>query len=230
MEINKIYNIDCFEGFKLLDDNSVDYVFTSPPYNMGVNTKYKNTKYDSYDDNIKDYGKFLSNVIDECYRVSKYCTFFNIQPLSTNRIDVYDLIGKYKDKIQNIIVWCKTNPPPSYGNNITNSYEFILIIGDNPVHANNVYTKNIITTSVNKGDKSIEHFAIMNIDVVDSVLNDYCFRGCTILDPFMGSGTTGVSCRKNHMNYIGFDISENYCMFAENRIKNTKRNKMFITK
>lgn len=34
LEVNNIYNMDCLEGLKLLSDNSVDLVVTSPPYNM----------------------------------------------------------------------------------------------------------------------------------------------------------------------------------------------------
>lgn len=33
LEVNKIYNMDCLEGMKMMEDNSVDITFTSPPYN-----------------------------------------------------------------------------------------------------------------------------------------------------------------------------------------------------
>ena len=36
LELNKIYNMDCVDGLKLIDDNSVDLIVTSPPYNIGI--------------------------------------------------------------------------------------------------------------------------------------------------------------------------------------------------
>lgn len=45
-------------------------------------------------------------------------------------------------------------------------------------------------------------------------------EGDTVLDPFMGSGTTAAACIKNNRNYIGFEISAEYCEIAEQRISN----------
>ena len=48
----------------------------------------------------------------------------------------------------------------------------------------------------------------------------YCQDGWTVYDPFMGSGTTAVSCIKRDLNYIGSEISEQQCKYAEDRINN----------
>ena len=63
IDVNKIYNIDCLEGLKEIDDKSVDLIFTDPPYNI----KYKNEKWDSRD----DYLEFMEKVFLECERVLK---------------------------------------------------------------------------------------------------------------------------------------------------------------
>ena len=44
-----------------------------------------------------------------------------------------------------------------------------------------------------------------------------------MLDPFMGSGTTAVACVETGRNYIGFEISEEYCNMANNRIRDIPR-------
>jgi len=44
LELNKIYNMDCLEGLKQLEDNSVDCVITDPPYNIDLNPQRKLTK------------------------------------------------------------------------------------------------------------------------------------------------------------------------------------------
>ena len=47
-------------------------------------------------------------------------------------------------------------------------------------------------------------------------------EGETVLDPFMGSGTTAISCIDTNRNYIGFEISEEYCGISNDRIKKHK--------
>lgn len=150
MNINKIYHIDCFDGFKELKDNSVNHVFTSPPYN-----RKRNDKYMYHNDVIDDYYDFLCKVIDNCLRVSKEYVFLNIMKNYYNKQDVFKLIGQYSNKIIEIIIWEKTNPLPASGNSITNAYEFFIIFGDKSLKSNTTYTKNIISTSVNS---KIRHY------------------------------------------------------------------------
>lgn len=62
MKINKIYKIDVLEGLKQLEDNSIDCIITSPPYNKnGLNSyKHRKIKYDAYGDNMnEDYFKIV---------------------------------------------------------------------------------------------------------------------------------------------------------------------------
>ena len=212
MEINKIYNGNCFELFQQIQDNEVDYVFTSPPYN-----RKRNDKYTFYNDQLTDYYGFLLNLTEESRRVAKKYVFLNIQTNYYNMADVYALIGTYRDKIRQIIIWEKSNPMPANGYNITNSYEFFIVIGDNPLKSNFTYTKNIITTSVNSKMPK-EHKAVMHPDVADWFIKMFTQEGETILDPCNGIGTTSITCIKNNRNFIGIEISKEYCEIAEKKI------------
>jgi DNA modification methylase len=212
MEINKIYNIDCFEGFKQMQDKSVNHTFTSPPYN-----RKRNDKYEHYDDNIEDYFNWLCNVIDECLRVSKEYVFFNIMKNYYNKQDVFKLIGKYSEKIIEIIIWEKTNPLPANGNNITNAYEFFIVFGDSALKSNTTYTKNIISTAVNS-DMTKDHKAIMKQDVAEWFIKNFTKENDLILDCFMGAGTTAITCKFNKRNYIGFELNNKYVELSNKRI------------
>ena len=66
LELNQIYNMDCVEGLKKIDDNSIDLIVTSPPYNVGID-------YDTWQDNMhwKDYLAWCKEWLTECYRVLK---------------------------------------------------------------------------------------------------------------------------------------------------------------
>jgi len=212
MEQNKIYHIDCLDGFKQLENKSVNHVFTSPPYN-----RKRNDKYEHHKDCIDDYFGWLCNVIDECIRVSKGYVFFNIMKNYYNKQDVFKLIGKYSENIVEIIVWEKTNPLPANGNNITNAYEFFLIFGSDALKSNTTYTKNIISTAVNS-DMTTDHKAIMKQDVAEWFIKNFTKENDLILDCFMGAGTTAITCKFNKRNYIGFELNEKYVELSNKRI------------
>lgn len=213
MEVNRIYQKDCILGLKELPDNTVDVVFTSPPYN-----RKRNDKYSHYTDIREDYFQWMVEVITECMRVSKGHVFFNIMKNYYNKVDVFKLIGHFSKEIIDIHVWEKSNPMPASGNSITNAYEFFIIFGKTPLKSNTTYTKNILTTSVNKNiDKS--HKAVMKLEVADHFIQKFTKEGDVILDPFMGLGTTALSAINQNRHYIGFEINEEYISIAEDRIQ-----------
>jgi DNA modification methylase len=214
MELNKIYNGNCFDLFEQLEDKSIDVVFTSPPYN-----RKRNDKYTFYNDTLVDYYSFLMYFIEESRRVAKDKVIVNIQTNYYNQSEVYHIIGTYADMIKQIIIWEKTNPMPASGYNITNAYEMFLVIGDKPLKSNTTYTKNVISTSVNSSMPK-EHKAVMKQEVSDWFIEKFTSEGNVILDPFMGIGTTAISCKKMNRKYIGFEMIKKYCEMAEKRIEN----------
>lgn len=218
MKPNTIYNVDCFIGLEKMDNDSVDHVITSPPYN-----RKRNDKYNNYDDDVDDYYSFLKNSIDESLRVAEKYVFFNIQKNYYNKQDVFKLIGEYSKKIIDIIIWNKSNPMPASGNNITNAYEFILVLSSEMtiLKSNSTYTKNAVTTNVysNNPFKKV-HRAVMNPDVCYWLIDKFTQQGETILDIFSGMGTTALCSKERDRQYIGFEINEEYHKLSLERIKN----------
>lgn len=216
MELNKIHHGNCIDYLPRLNANSVDHVFTSPPYN-----RKRNDKYELYDDVIADYFGFLSFIVEESRRIARGYVFLNIMPSYYNKADVYALIGRYSDDIQQIIIWEKTNPLPRGGSAITNAYEMILVFGDSSLKSNSTYTKNIIRTPVNsKMPKN--HKAVMHPDVADWFIEKFTQENEIILDPFMGTGTTALSCVKYNRNFIGIELVQEYVEYATKRIEEYK--------
>lgn len=208
-----LINDDCFKALEEINDKSIDYVLTSPPYN-----RKRNDKYTDYNDNIDDYFSFLINITDILLQKTKKYVFMNLQANYYNRVDVYKYIGYYADKIQNIIIWEKTNPTPAAGNSITNAYEYIIVLGDFSLKSNTTYTKNHITTNVCKNEYHKVHKAVMNEEISDWIIEKFTQEGELILDPFMGTGTTGASCKKYNRKFIGIEKSEEYYKIATNRL------------
>lgn len=217
MKVNVIYNEDCFVGLEGMGADSVDHVITSPPYN-----RKRNDKYNNYDDDVDDYYEFMKKSIDESLRVSKGYVFFNIQKNYYNKQDVFKLIGEYSEKIIDIIIWNKSNPMPASGNNITNAYEFILVLASDmtSLKSNSTYTKNAVTTNVysNNPFKKV-HRAVMNPDICYWLIDKFTKQGDTILDIFSGTGTTALCSKERNRQYIGFEINKEYWELSNERIK-----------
>ena len=66
--------------------------------------------------------------------------------------------------------------------------------------------------------KKVDHLTVKPGGLMERLLRVFSIEGHTVLDPFMGSGTTGVACVNTHRNFIGFEINEKYFDLAKKRI------------
>ena len=66
------------------------------------------------------------------------------------------------------------------------------------------------------------HPAVFPVRLAADHIVSWSNPGDVVLDPFMGSGTTAVACLNTGRNYIGFEISEEYCEIARKRIAETE--------
>lgn len=222
---------------KEMKDNTVDVSFTSPPYNdtgtsnEDVSTvKYGNNTHKKYlnVETRKDWFEWQCDVIDEMLRVSKKYVLYNIQGIKSNRRNVYKLIGRYADRIHDIVIWYKPNGcPTSTPNKISNKYEFLLIIkcdGVKKVDVNSKFYTNVIVQNINSNKEfSKIHRAVMSKEFCDEVIREFTNIGDIILDPFMGMGTTAVCAKEQNRHYIGFEINETYVTECKKRIESVDR-------
>ncbi len=193
---------------KTFADEQFDTVFTSPPYN-----RKRNDKYEDFTDISDDYFNFLVESINQCLRVCKGNVYYNIQKNFYNRVEIYKLFGHFAEQIIETIVWNKANPTPAGGDAVTNSYEYILVLSNNntALKANNTYTKNHFCTPVySENPYKKQHRAVMHPKAVEYVLRSFCKPNESVLDPFMGTGTTGVVCKQFGMTFTGIELVEKY--------------------
>ena len=225
--LNKIIQGDCLEVMKEMPDKCVDLVVTSPPYNVGKNNMTEN-KYGGGDDMTQvEYYVWTKKIIDELLRVSE-TIFYNIQMLSDNKRTVLSLLGEYKNYIKDIIVWNKNQVAPAIEPGVMNSkFEFIIIFSnDRPekrkfTKANFRGTFNNVMSGKNASDNkfSNEHKATFPIYLPRIIIENFSDEDSIILDPFFGLGTTAIACQETHRNFIGIEISPEYCKIAEERLR-----------
>lgn len=231
MEINKIYNEDCLETMSKMQNLFIDNVITSPPYNVGYNNMFGKdvSKYQKYDDKqTKEfYEKWLFNVIDELLRVTKNHIFFNIQMLGNNKNTVLKLMGKYEDKIKDIIIWNKKVAPPHIEEGVMNSkFEFIIILSNQKPDKKKFYDGNfkgnfnnvIEGMNASQNEYSKIHSATFPLYLPRTILTKFGKQGDLIYDPFMGTGTTAIASIIEKRKYIGSEIDSEYFDLANKRI------------
>ena len=80
------------------------------------------------------------------------------------------------------------------------------------------YTKSVWNMNTESA-KKIGHPAPFPVELPYRLIQLFSYQNDIILDPFMGSGTTAIATITSERNYIGFEISEDYCKLAEDRIE-----------
>lgn len=220
---------DCLEEMRKMPTGSVNMVFTSPPYNDSGKTerdKKTNRHFKYLECEYKEnYDKWLIECIDEMLRVAKRQVMINIQPILSNKADVYKIIGHYADIIDNILIWYKPNAQPQhYPHRIANFYEMVIILKgkefDKLYINSNGYT-NVIVKNINSNHNySNIHRAIMSEDFSDEIIREFTLDNDIVLDPFNGLGTTGISCIKYRRKYIGIELNQKYYDISNERLHN----------
>jgi site-specific DNA-methyltransferase (adenine-specific) len=240
IKVGEIYNENCIDTMSRMPDKFIDLVITSPPYNMRTrirNGKYTtreksehfSKKYEHFDDalSIEDFYKFHSKVINELLRVSKIVCY-NFQIVTGSKEAFFKIIGDFNIHIKDIIVWDKGNGQPAMHNQVLNScYELVLILeGDNKcgrVIQNASFKRGEMNNilRIGRGVKITDiHSAVFPEKLPIELIKSFSNENDLIYDPFMGSGTTALASIKLNRNYIGSEISKEYCDVAEKRINN----------
>ena len=198
MKTNHIYQGDCLEIMKTFEDNSVDLVLTDPPY--GVNLDY-----DVYSDTEEAWFDLMDKFIPEARRISSMVIFPSCQ---INRLDWF-----YKNhKPDWLICWYKGSVGHAAYVGF-NDWEPHVVYGKNNTHMHDYFR----TQTQKMGD--FGHPCPKNVEWAKWVISRATEEGQTILDPFLGSGTTAVACKQFNRNYIGIELSEKYCEIARQRLR-----------
>ena len=229
METDIIYNIDCLEGLKKLEDNSIDLIVTSPPYNKGYwsvnrtphpyddfHTKVRRIDYGVFDDKMEpeEYEKWQRAFLDECIRVIKPTgsIFYNHTDIHRDCL-TYHPQYVYDYPLKQIIIWDKGSTPRLDKTYFFPVTEWLFWIKKTPEsrpyfnRRNALFNKNVWRINP---DRNNSHPAPFPIEIPEN-----CILSCTkendiVLDPFMGSGTTAKAAKKHERRYIGFELNPDY--------------------
>ena len=217
---------DCLELMKDIPDKSIDLVVIDPPYELetqrgGVFFRNSNEKRRKYQDEIESMMTGISEQLLDilCNKMKKVNMY-----IFCSRTQMLTLLN-YANKNNfswNLLTWHKTNPIPTCNNKYLNDTEYIVFMREKGVQVFGSYhtKKSYFITSVNKKEKQLyRHPTIKPLDIIENLIINSSQENDTILDCFMGSGTTGVACKNLNRNFIGIELDEKYFNIAKERIE-----------
>jgi len=222
-----LHNCDCYEFLKSLPDNSIDLIVTDPPYEKKSNGYYRgggafgttNRTYHSNLDNKNLLNGVNTSILDEMMRVMKHVNIY----IWCNKDQIRQYINYFQDYNVELLSWHKTNPVPTCNNKYLSDTEYLLFFRENGVKIYGEYKtkRKWYVTPTNKEDKKkYNHPTIKPLDIIENLIINSSQVGGVVLDPYMGSGTTGVACNKLGRAFIGCEIDKEYFDIAKNRIEN----------
>ena len=210
----------------LLDGNKADISFTSPPYNAGQTpTETKSNKKSKYRNDLDnkskdDYLSLLSNFTAIALNYSEY-VFVNIQSLSGNKIALIEYLGYLKDNYADTIIWDKQTSQPAMASNVLNSqFEYVHCFSNKSNRSLGVKEfrgtlSNVISISKQCKNKVKNHNATFPVEFALFFVSN--FSNNSVLDQFLGSGTTLIACEKTNRVCYGMELDEHYCDVIINR-------------
>jgi len=230
----QLFNGDCLKVMQDIPDNSVDLIITSPPYEDISGAGYKANKKDILF--LKLYSEFLDKVFTHYERILKDGgqLFFNIKSKTANKTLRTPHWLEFTDAFQKLdfksyIIWKYAGSFDSTRSRFHLDYEIIyhLSKGDN-IYLNTDCGIDDPLTSVWYVPHYIPakerlHPTQMPIALAERILTIASKKGDTVLDNFMGSGTTGVACKKFDLNFIGIELDRDNFDISENRIQEASK-------
>lgn len=239
-----LYLSDTFEALKKMLPAKIDMIFADPPYflsNDGISCsagKAVSVNKGDWDKigGVEEKHEFNRRWIGMCHRVLKQNGTIWISGTLHNIYSVGLALEQEGFKIINNITWQKTNPPPNLACRcFTHSTETVLWAQKNDKKSRHFFNYELMR-KINGGKQmkdvwqgaltpAVEkifgkHPTQKPVYLIERILLASTQESNVILDPFCGSSTTGVACKRLKRNYIGIDNNLEYIKLSIERLKN----------
>ena len=244
-EYTKLILGDSFKELKKVESNSIDFIFADPPYFLSGNgitcsggkmTSVNKGKWDE-EINLQEKLKFNDKCLKECFRILKDNGTIAISGTFHNIYTIGVSLEKNKFDIINNITWQKNNPPPNIScRALTHSTETVLWAKKKGTKHQFNYDlmkeinggkqmKDVWTFPLTKPSekKCGKHPTQKPLALLERLILLSTNEDALVLDPFSGSGTTGVACKKLNRRYIGIEKEKEYMDLSIARIKETTK-------
>lgn len=233
----KLYNNDCISAMQNLEESSIDLIVTDPPYNLGNFMKSRDTNLNKMRDNFfgtagwdnmdfDEWTESMDHFFESAGRVMKKGGSMIVFMAIIKVESIISLAEKHGFYYKTTGIWHKTNPMPRNMNlHFVNSTEawiyFTYKTRTGTFNNNGAVLHDYVETSVtSNGERKYGKHPTQKPEslmrfFVDVLSNEHDW----VLDPFLGSGTTGVVAKQSNRNFIGIELDMEYYEMASQRIK-----------
>lgn len=204
---------------------SIDLCFTSPPYGLGESMKLSGNKsmaangspYIGNADSADNWGQLMRDWCAVVFLVVN-TAIVNVQPLANNKRELFQWAADNKDSLIDVIVWDKLHAAPQMAKGVVNSqYELLFLYGDPgasraiPFSTFQGNISSVYCAPPQKHNESADiHGATMPMHLPEWIFGKLCPLAQTIIDPFLGSGTTLIAAEKTGRTCYGTEIAPQY--------------------
>jgi site-specific DNA-methyltransferase (adenine-specific) len=217
-----LYNGDCLNVMDDLINQgiTVDAIITDPPYGMNYKSNRRKDKYNKIEndaalDFLDEYLKKCNALLKDNTHIYCFCSWHNI--------DEFKRSFERYFKLKNIIVWEKNvHGTGDLKGSYAPKHEFILFGHKGRRLRNGKRLPDII--QANKTGNKL-HPTQKPVDLLQVFVEQSTDKGQTVLDGFMGSGSTGVACVNTGRYFIGVELDESYFKIASNRLEQVTSDK-----
>ncbi|WP_273713130.1 DNA-methyltransferase [Leuconostoc mesenteroides] len=234
----KLINGNNLDVLSEIPDNSIDLILTDPPYEhvMG-GMKSKRYNVGSWDENSymnlkmsqfkhDDIFIFLDSYIPKMKKVNMFIFCSKLQ-----LAHYFDYLNNHKKLKFDLLIWDKSSKDGKYSMKsskfFTQDIEYVVRIYESGISLNKIIddttgkTKSSLYMKRQSFLKPIKipHDSPKPVKLLEQYINLTTDEHAVILDPFMGSCSTGVACVNTNRNFIGIELDETYFKIAENRIR-----------
>ena len=249
MELNKIYNEDCIEGMKKIEDKSVDMILCDLPY--GITACKWDTiiplepLWEQYERAIKDNGAivltasqpFTSKLVMSNPKIFRYDITWDKVAVSNPFLANKRPLRSHED----ILIFYKKQPTynkqmrvgTKRKRGVSKSKWTTGTLGNSSLpnsgdDTSNLKNPNTVLTISNANKINRLHPTQKPVTLFEYLIKTYTNEGETVLDNCMGSGTTAIAAINTNRNYLGFELDEKYFELANDRIeKHNKQMELF---
>lgn len=229
----ELHNADAYQKINELIDSGikVDHIITDPPYNISQDNNFHTMKnprrgvdFGNWDRGAFDLYSWIpqyTKLLNANGSMIIFCSYrFISHIIEVLESDMTNMV------VKDVLVWQKTNPMPR---NINRRYvqdmEFAIWsvkkkskwVFNKP--DNQPYLRACFKYPLVSGKEKTKHPTQKSLKLMEEIISIHTNENDVILDPFMGSGSTGVACKNTNRNFIGIELDKNYFEIAKGRLK-----------
>lgn len=230
MKKYEIFNTDAFLWVEnaLKKEIKVNHIITDPPYNISKKNNFSTMKnprqgvnFGAWDNNfaLLEWIEKFSKILDKNGSFIVFCSYKFIS-------DIHKVCEISNLEIKDILVWQKNNPMPRNTNRrYVQDMEFALWAVKKGAKwtfnkpDNSPYLRSLYKFPVVAGKERTSHPTQKSLALMSEIIKIHTNPNDIILDPFMGSGTTGVATLLENRHFIGIEKDQNYFKIAKNRLE-----------